>query len=66
MASRRRPRRRSWSSGDEQQFRRLVRQNTPTRDIARKLRRTPQAIRSKAHQMRMSLRPYARSRRRAR
>jgi hypothetical protein len=57
MAStRKRPRRKSWSSGDERQFRQLVRQSTPTRVIARRLKRTPQAIRSKAHQMRMSLR----------
>ena len=66
MATKRRPRSKSWSSTDERQFRQLVRQSTPTRVIARKLRRTPQAIRSKAHQMRMSLRPAMSRRRSAR
>ena len=56
MASTRRRRRRGWSSRDEQQFRQMIKQSTPTRVIATKLKRTPQAIRSKAHQMRVSLR----------
>lgn len=67
MASTKRRRRRGWSSRDEQQFRQLIKQSTPTRVIATKLKRTPQAIRSKAHQMRVSLRSGARrARRRAR
>ena len=61
MASKR-MRRRSWSSRDEQQFRQLIKQSTPTRIIANRLKRTPQAIRSKAHQMRVSLRSGARRR----
>lgn len=64
MASTKRMRRRSWSSRDEQQFRQMVKQSTPTRAIASRLRRTPQAIRSKAHQMRLSLRSGMRRSRR--
>ncbi|HEU4532359.1 MAG TPA: hypothetical protein VFR59_14285 [Steroidobacteraceae bacterium] len=57
-----RMRRRGWSSRDEAQFRTLIKQSTPTRVIAVRLKRTPQAIRSKAHQLRVSLRSGARTR----
>jgi hypothetical protein len=59
-----RMRRRGWSSRDEAQFRQLIKQSTPTRVIAVRLKRTPQAIRSKAHQLRVSLRSGSRARRR--
>ena len=46
-----------WTKEDLAQLRQLARQNTPTRVIGLKLGRTPTAIRSKAGQEHISLRP---------
>ena len=55
-----------WSEEQVQQLRQLAGENTPTRVIALKLGRTPQAVQSKASALRLSLkptsqRPYGRS-----
>jgi hypothetical protein len=46
-----------WSQSDVQQMRTLAKQNTPTRVISLKLGRTEDAVRSKASQEDISLRP---------
>jgi len=49
--------RREWSSSDERELKALVRQKTPARLIARRLKRTEGAVRQKLFQMGISLRP---------
>ena len=46
-----------WSRGDRTALRELARQNTPTRVIGLKLGRTEAAVRSKATELRVSLKP---------
>lgn len=46
-----------WTSGDESGLRRLARENTPTRVIGLKLGRTEDAVRSKASELNVSLKP---------
>jgi hypothetical protein len=46
-----------WSSADKRQLRTLARENTPTRVIGLKLGRTEEAVRSKASQEGVSLKP---------
>lgn len=46
-----------WSTNEETKLRQLVRQNTPTRVIGIKLGRTEEAIRSKAEDLGVSLKP---------
>lgn len=46
-----------WTSGDERQLRQLARENTPTRVIGLKLGRTEDAVRSKASDLHVSLKP---------
>lgn len=46
-----------WSPADVQQLQQLARQNTPTRVIGLKLGRTEQAVRSKAAEEGVSLKP---------
>lgn len=46
-----------WSRGDETKLRQLARGNTPTPVIGLKLGRTPDAVRSKASELGVSLRP---------
>jgi len=46
-----------WSPKDVQQLQQLVKQNTPTRVIALKLERTEDAVRSKASDLDLSLKP---------
>ncbi len=46
-----------WTGGDVKSLRQLVRQNTPTRVIGLKLRRTPTAVQSKASDLGVSLKP---------
>jgi hypothetical protein len=46
-----------WTANDEQQLRRLADQNTPTRVIGLKLGRTEDAVRAKASQESVSLKP---------
>ena len=46
-----------WSSGDERQIRQLANLNTPTRVMGFKLGRTEEAIRAKASEMGVSLKP---------
>jgi hypothetical protein len=47
----------SWSGGDEATLRDLARHNTPTRVMGLKLGRTEDAIRSKAQDLGVSLKP---------
>ena len=47
----------SWSGGAERQLKQLARGNTPTRVIGLKLGRTEGAIRSKASELGVSLKP---------
>lgn len=46
-----------WSDSDIQQLRKLADQNTPTRVAGLKLGRTPDAVRSKASEKGISLKP---------
>jgi hypothetical protein len=46
-----------WSGADQQQLRELARGNTPTRVIGLKLGRTEDAVRSKACELGVSLKP---------
>ena len=52
---------RSWSKDDIKQLKTLIKQNTPTRLIALKLKRTEPAVRWKVHSEGLSLRPTNRS-----
>lgn len=46
-----------WTAKDEQQLGALARQNTPTRVIGLKLGRTEDAVRTKASELEVSLKP---------
>jgi hypothetical protein len=46
-----------WSPGDVKQLKQLARENTPTRVIGLKLGRTEDAVRSKAQDKHISLKP---------
>jgi hypothetical protein len=46
-----------WSAADEIMLRKLAKENTPTRVIGLKLRRTEDAIRGKAAELDISLKP---------
>jgi len=46
-----------WSSGDKAQLRSLAAHNTPTRVIGLKLQRSEDAVRSKASDLGVSLKP---------
>lgn len=46
-----------WTSADKSMLRRLARENTPTRVIGLKLGRTEDAVRSKASELALSLKP---------
>jgi len=48
---------RAWTAGDVDKLRQLVRGNTPTRVIGLKLRRTADAVYSKAKSLSISLSP---------
>jgi hypothetical protein len=50
-----------WTASDITMLRNLARQNTPTRVIGLKLGRTPSAVRAKASQHGISLKPHNRS-----
>ena len=50
-----------WSDSEVDELKRMVAENTPTRVIGMKLGRTPKAVRSKALQMGISLKPVNRS-----
>ena len=47
----------AWTPADVSQLRKLVRENTPTRVIGLKLSRTEDAVRSKASEKDISLKP---------
>jgi len=49
--------RKKWTPSQKTQLRKLARGNTPTRVIGLKMRRTPESIRSKAHDLKVSLKP---------
>jgi len=46
-----------WTSSDESQLKRLANQNTPTRVIGLKMGRTEDAVRTKASELGVSLKP---------
>jgi hypothetical protein len=46
-----------WTSADEKQLKQLAKENTPTRVIGLKLGRTENAVRSKATELGISLKP---------
>jgi acetylglutamate kinase len=46
-----------WSPNDEQQLKKLIKKETPTKIMAEKLKRTEQAIRSKADRLNKSVMP---------
>jgi hypothetical protein len=46
-----------WTKSDENTLRQRARQEEATKDIAKELERTPAAIRSKASEMDVSLKP---------
>jgi hypothetical protein len=50
-----------WSSADDKQLKMLIKQNTPTRVIGLKLRRTEASVRQHAYRLGISLRPTNRS-----
>ena len=50
-----------WTQSDVNQLKSLARKNTPTRVIGLKLGRTENAVRSKAQQARISLKPVNQS-----
>jgi hypothetical protein len=52
---------RSWSKDEVKQLKTLIKQNTPTRLVALKLKRTEAAVRYKVHSEGLSLRPTNRS-----
>ena len=52
---------RSWSKDDIKQLKTFIKQNTPTRLIAMKLKRTEASVRWKVHGEGLSLRPTNRS-----
>ena len=47
----------SWKPADEAKLRKLATQNTPTRVIGLKLERTESAVRGKAQELKVSLKP---------
>lgn len=47
----------SWTPSDRSQLRDLARHNTPTRVIGLKLGRSPDAVQSKASDLKISLKP---------
>lgn len=50
-----------WTSSDKRKLRRLAGENTPTRVIGLKLGRTENAVRSKASELGISLKPTNKS-----
>jgi hypothetical protein len=50
-----------WSKEDDQHLKMLAKQNTPTRVIALKLRRTPAAVQGHASRIGLSLKPINQS-----
>lgn len=57
MAKSTRNRGKRWSSADEAKLRQLARENTPTRVAGLKLGRSENAVRTKASELRVSLKP---------
>jgi hypothetical protein len=47
--------RREWSAQDERELRMHSKSKTPVKDISRALKRTPAALRQKAHSLQISL-----------
>jgi len=47
----------AWTPQDNQQLKKLIQQNTPTRVMGIKLKRTPEAIQSHANQLGQSTKP---------
>jgi ribosomal protein L39E len=53
--------RKAWTGSDNQQLRKLAKQNTPTPLIAWKMKRTEDAIRNQAAEIDLSLKPTNKS-----
>lgn len=51
----------TWEKQDVQELRKLIKENTPTRVMALKLGRTPDAVQRKANDLGMSTKPTNRS-----
>ncbi len=47
--------RREWSTQDERELRKYSKSKTPVKDISKALKRTPAALRQKAHSLGISL-----------
>lgn len=47
----------NWTSGDNKQLRQLIKENTPTRVMGLKLRRTPGAVQQHANELGLSTKP---------
>lgn len=50
-----------WTRGDDKELKQLAAQNTPTRVIGLKIGRTPDAVRSRASDLDLSLKPVNQS-----
>jgi hypothetical protein len=46
-----------WTPGDNQQLKKLIRENTPTRVMGIKLERTPEAVQQHANEIGLSTKP---------
>jgi hypothetical protein len=46
-----------WTPSDDQQLKKLIRENTPTRVMGIKLERTPQAVQQHANEIGLSTKP---------
>jgi hypothetical protein len=49
--------RQTWTRGDNQQLKKLIRENTPTRVMGIKLERTPEAVQQHANELGLSTKP---------
>jgi hypothetical protein len=49
--------RQPWTKSDDQQLKKLIRENTPTRVMGIKLERTPQAVQQHANEIGLSTKP---------
>jgi len=49
--------RQPWTGADDQQLKKLIRENTPTRVLGIKLERTPEAVQQHANEIGLSTKP---------
>jgi len=50
-----------WAPADNQQLKKLIRENTPTRVMGIKLKRTPEAVQQHANELGLSTKPVNQS-----